>query len=125
MHELSIAQSIYEIVAKAVPPEQAGDVRIVRVRVGRSSGVVADSLDFCFGVVVSDTRLNGARLEIEEVPTVSECRKCNCRFEVEDLALCCPYCGSTSLALVSGMELQVAEVELLDDSVGSHEHHYD
>jgi hydrogenase nickel incorporation protein HypA/HybF len=117
MHELSIAQSIFEIVESAVPPEQAGSVRTIRVRVGRSSGVLADSLDFCFGVLVADTPLKGARLEIDDVPTVFECRECSHRFQVQELALPCPSCGGSDLALLSGTELQVAEIELLDDSV--------
>ena len=114
MHELSIAQSIFDIVHSAVPAGQTGEVRSVRVRVGRHSGVVADSLDFCFGVLVADTPLHNAKLLIEAVPTVVECRECRQSFSLEDLALFCPSCGGTDVALVSGTELQVTEVELLD-----------
>jgi len=117
MHELAIAQSIFEIVGSAVPAEQAGDVRAVRVRVGRLSGVVADSLEFCFSVIVADTPLRRASLAIEAVPTISACRDCTHRFPVEDLAFLCPSCGSTNIVLVSGTELQVAEIELLDNPV--------
>lgn len=117
MHELAIAQSIREIVEGAVPPDQAANVRAVRIRVGRLSGVVADSLDFCFNVIVADTPLCRARLLIELVPTVSQCSECSHRFTVEDLAFVCPSCGSTGIALVSGTELQVADIELEDNSV--------
>ncbi len=117
MHELAIAQSIFEIVEGAVPAAKAAEVRTVRVRVGRLSGVVADSLDFCFGVLVADTPLRGARLLIDPVPIASQCRDCQHRFTVEDLAFQCPACGGTCLTMVSGTELQVAEIELLDDAV--------
>ena len=117
MHELAIAQSIVEIVKSAVPAEQAGDVRAVRVRVGRLSGVVADSLEFCFSVIVAETPLRDAAIVIEAVPTVSECKECFNNFIVEDLAFSCPSCGSANIVLVSGTELQVAEIELLDNPV--------
>ncbi len=114
MHELSIAQSILEVVCEAVPPGQARDVRIVRVRVGRLSGVMADSLEFCFGAIIADTPLSGAALMIEPVPAVSDCRSCSHRFTISDLTFLCPSCGGTNIAVVSGTELQVTEIELAD-----------
>jgi hydrogenase nickel incorporation protein HypA/HybF len=117
MHELAIAQSIFEIVGSTVSAEQAADVRAVRVRVGRLSGVVADSLQFCFSAIVADTPLGSASLLIEAVPAISQCKDCSHCFTVEDLAFLCPSCSSTNIALVSGTELQVSEIELLDKPV--------
>ncbi len=114
MHELAIAQSILDIVGDAVPADQAEDVRSIRVRVGKLSGVVADTLEFCFGAIAADTPLSRASLKIEEVPAVSECKDCSNRFAIEDLAFLCPSCSSTCLIMVSGMELEVTEIELLD-----------
>jgi hydrogenase nickel incorporation protein HypA/HybF len=115
MHELAIAQNIIEIVQQSVPVEQVGAVRAVRVRVGQLSGVVPDSLDFCFSVMVNDTGMRQASLAIEQVPTISECRDCAHRFPIEDLAFICPACKGTSLDLISGRELEVVEIELADD----------
>jgi hydrogenase nickel incorporation protein HypA/HybF len=115
MHELGIAQNIMDIVQQAVPADQAGAVRAVRVRVGQLSGVVPESLDFCFSVLVNDTGMRQARLAIEQVPTISECRECAHRFPMEDLAFFCPACKSTSLNLISGKELEVVEIELADE----------
>jgi hydrogenase nickel incorporation protein HypA/HybF len=68
MHELGLAWNILEIVGQAVPSGRAGDVRDVRVRVGESAGVVADSLAFCFDAIVIGTPWRSARLAIERVP---------------------------------------------------------
>ncbi len=116
MHELSIAQSILEIVEGSVPEEQATGVRTVHVRVGRLSGVVADSLDFCFSAIVAGTPLSLATLSIECVPAVSECKDCSHRFTIEDPAFFCPSCSSTRVLLVSGTELEVSRVELIDNN---------
>jgi hydrogenase nickel incorporation protein HypA/HybF len=111
---MSVAQNIVEIVRQHVPPEQAPEVMAVRVRVGSLSGIVPDSLEFCFGALVADTDLRRARLEIEHVPTECECRDCGGRFEPEALIFFCPVCGGGRARLISGADLQVVHVELDD-----------
>ncbi len=119
MHELSIAQSIVDIIGQYVPADQVADVRLVRVRVGRMAGVVADSLDFCFGAIVNGTPLTGARLDIEETPVSAQCGSCSETFVVEGTTFVCPACGSGEVNIVSGTELQVVEIELADRQVGA------
>ncbi|MBZ5496754.1 MAG: hydrogenase maturation nickel metallochaperone HypA [Acidobacteriia bacterium] len=114
MHELSIAQGIVDIIGQYVPEDQAPEVRLVKVRVGRLAGVVPDSLDFCFGAIVSGTSLGLARLAIEETPIQSRCTGCGEIFAVEGAAFLCPGCGSAEIKIISGTELQVVEIELLD-----------
>jgi len=115
MHELGIAQNILEIVRQSVLKEQIEAVRGIKVRVGQLSGVVPDSLDFCFNVIVNDTELRRASLAIEQVPTTSECRNCMHRFQVEEFDFVCPACRSTNLELISGKELEIIEIELADE----------
>jgi len=112
MHELAIAQNILEIVKQSVPEQQAAAVRRVRIRVGKLSGVVPDSLDFCFSVILSETKMQQAGLAIEQVPTTSRCKDCLHQFQVEDWAFTCPSCKSANLELISGKELEVVEIEL-------------
>jgi len=115
MHELAIAQNILEIVQQSVPEEHAASVRSVRIRVGRLSGVVPDSLEFCFGVIVRETQMPQACLVIESVPTTSKCNDCSHCFSVEDFAFTCPACRSANLELVSGKELEVVDIEVEDE----------
>jgi hydrogenase nickel incorporation protein HypA/HybF len=119
MHELGIAESILQIVQQSIPEEGAASVRIVRIRVGQLSGIVPDSLDFCFSAIVHDTPMRHARLEIEQVPLTSECRDCRKRFQVSEADFSCPACTSTNLELVSGRELEVVEIEMADESDGA------
>ena len=115
MHELAIARNILEIVRQSVPEEQAPDVKWVRIRVGRLSGVIPDSLDFCFSAILGDTNMRRAGLAIEQVPTVSRCKECGHQFQIDDMIFVCTTCKSTDLELVSGRELQVVEIELIDE----------
>jgi hydrogenase nickel incorporation protein HypA/HybF len=112
MHELSIAQSILELVLEHTPPGRK--VQTVRVRIGEISGVVADSLEFCFSAVTQETPLSEARLEIEEFPFIVACSSCGKTSRSEPGIVLCPSCGSSSTTITSGTELSVAEI-VLDD----------
>ncbi|MBK0869355.1 MAG: hydrogenase maturation nickel metallochaperone HypA [Saccharopolyspora sp.] len=108
MHELGITRGVVEAVLDA-----AGDARIIRLRleIGRLSGVVTDSVRFCFELAAEGTSLAGARLEITEPGGRAECRACGREFEVDSvLALC--SCGSANVALIAGQELRIKEVEV-------------
>jgi hydrogenase nickel incorporation protein HypA/HybF len=112
MHELSVAQSILDIVQQSVPQDELTDVRIVRVKLGTFSGVVADSLDFCFSAISAETSLAKAHLEFERIPFVVECRQCQKKFENDIGFVVCPECGGVDTMVLSGRELQVTEIEL-------------
>ena len=67
MHELGIAQSIFDIVRSYVPPNQGALVKEVRIRVGTQAGVLVESLEFCFGVAVAGTPYQHANLTVDRV----------------------------------------------------------
>jgi hydrogenase nickel incorporation protein HypA/HybF len=114
MHELSIAQNIFEIVQANLPVADAGSVKSVKIRVGQLSGVVPDSLEFCFTAITQGTPLQGAILDIEQVPFILKCRSCSMSFESEAGIVLCPTCGGTDTEVISGTELQVVEIEVND-----------
>src|SRR5687767_14940058 len=104
MHELSIAQEIVTAVT-----ERLGDARItlVRLEIGRLSGVVADSVRFCFDLVAEGTTVEGARLVIEEPEGRVRCGDCAAEYEAEWLVVLCPACGSGRAEVLSGNELRI------------------
>lgn len=113
MHELAIAQSIFEVVEARAIECNAVHVKDVRLRVGEASGIVADSLTFCFEMLASlDPVLAGAQLLIDVVPHRAQCRHCAKEFHVENFIACCPTCEEWSSEIVSGTELQILEMEI-------------
>ena len=68
MHELSLANGIFDIVRQYVPANRATAVRVVRVCVGEFAGVLPESLAWCFDAITSDTPYAGASLSIDRVP---------------------------------------------------------
>jgi hydrogenase nickel incorporation protein HypA/HybF len=114
VHELSLAQSIVEIVQQYVPDAQRTAVESVRLKVGDQAGVVVDSLKFCFSAITVRTDLEGARLDIERVPFSFTCKTCSSTCTDEMAILLCPHCGGHDVTILSGTELQVTEIQLHD-----------
>jgi len=108
VHELAVTQSVVEAVVGKV-----GDVPVdvVRLEIGALSGVVADSVRFCFEVVAQGTGLQGARLDIDQPPGRAYCRTCGDEFTLTDPIMLCP-CGSADLDITGGQELRILSVEV-------------
>jgi hydrogenase nickel incorporation protein HypA/HybF len=116
VHELSVAVSLVEMASEKAA--SLGDVRVeaLHVRLGPLSGVVKESLLFCFDVAAEGTAVEGARLEIEEVPLTGFCPRCGAEREVAAAwSLGCPVCD-TPVRLLNGRELELAALEVEDNA---------
>ena len=65
MHELSIAASIVDAVTESVVRYPGARVKEVRLRLGALASVIEDSLQFCWGVSVEGTPLEGVKTRRE------------------------------------------------------------
>jgi hydrogenase nickel incorporation protein HypA/HybF len=108
MHELSIAESVVEAITSRMADRR---VRKVRLEVGQLSGVSADALRFCFELAAADTPVDGAALEIEELPGRARCVACDEEFVLTDPILLCG-CGSSDVRVLTGEELRILSVEV-------------
>jgi hydrogenase nickel incorporation protein HypA/HybF len=114
MHELSIAMSIVEV-AESESANLGARIAAVRLKLGALAGVVKESLLFNFEIACQGTRLEGARLEIEDVPVTAHCPKCRAPRRVESIQwLACPECKTPVSEVIEGRELQVAALELVE-----------
>lgn len=109
MHEMAITQSVVQAVSDRMGDAQ---VRRIRLEIGTLSGVVADSVRFCFEVVTAGTTLEGASLEIVQPTGKARCRDCGAEFALTDLLVLCE-CGSANRELLAGEELKIREVEVM------------
>jgi hydrogenase nickel incorporation protein HypA/HybF len=116
MHELSIARSIAAIVCELIPPSDRQRIRTIHVEVGEVSGVVADSLAFCFQAVAEEHELPPHALRIRHIPFRCRCRSCRGEFTNDSGIVICPSCGSTDTDVHSGRELRVATIEIEEPS---------
>jgi hydrogenase nickel incorporation protein HypA/HybF len=112
MHELSIAMGIVEA---ATDEAQRRGVRVsaVHLRLGALSGVVKDALLFSYEVACQDTPLAGSRLIVEDVPVIVFCALCQeQRLLTSVQSFCCPECGTPTMDIRQGKELEVFALEV-------------
>ena len=115
MHEMGIAMEIVDIAKASIPPDMNGArIQRVNLQVGKLSAIVADSLRFCFDLVVKDTPLEGAELAIEEVPVVARCKDCQTQWTVTEPVFTCKACQSGAIDILSGRELDIKSIEIED-----------
>jgi len=109
MHELAIAESVVRI---AGAHARGRRVTVVRVAAGHLRQVVPDALAFAFELVAVGTAVEGARLELREVPARVACQACGTESEQDGFPLACRACGAFDVAVVAGEELLVEELEI-------------
>jgi len=111
MHEVSIAQGLMKILEDETKKHDVSRVKRVHLRIGELSTCVPDALTFAFEVVSEGTVAEGAELKIEVVPAKGRCDKCDIEFDVDSAMFLCPQCGGIAAEIVSGKELDIAEIE--------------
>ena len=109
MHELGIAEEIIALVS-----EYARGAKVTRVvlEIGKLSAILPDAVRFCFDLCGEGTVVEGASLDIIEIPGRARCRECG-----GDVPLDRPFgrcgCGCTDLEWLSGDEFKVKEFEVV------------
>lgn len=115
MHELSVALTLVEAACEKVGGLEDVRVEAVHVRLGPLAGVVKEALSFCFEVTARGTALEGARLEIEDVPLVVFCHDCDVERQLSSMQrFRCPVCNEPTPDVVHGRELELTALEVSD-----------
>jgi hydrogenase nickel incorporation protein HypA/HybF len=112
MHEMGIASSILEGVAKELRRHPGSRATKIGVKIGELAGVDPDALSFAFEALTLDTEFVGLKLEVEYVAPRSRCRDCKSEFDVRNYELLCPDCGSLNNERISGDELEFKYLEV-------------
>ena len=112
MHELSLCRSIGSIVERAA---EGRHVAVVEIEVGHLRQVVPETLVHCWTLLTDGTDLEGARLEIHEIPGILTCGDCGKETTlVGSPILECGFCMSRGVNIISGEEFMVTSLILED-----------
>ncbi len=112
MHEVSLMEQAVDIAEHHARKAGGTRIRAIKVRIGESSGVVREALEFAFEAVTDGTMAEGASLEVEVTATVCYCARCGSDVTPANVFHECPSCGSFSVDVVQGMELELASLEV-------------
>jgi len=113
MHELSLIQSVFDIIEDYARQHRFDRVTSVKLSCGRLSGVEPSSLRFAFEAQARGTRVAGAQLELDILPAVIYCFSCAQSSTLDEYGAICPCCSGTEVSLVGGTEeLKFIEMEV-------------
>lgn len=112
MHELGITQSIVDIADRTAREQGAVRVVSVTVEIGTLSGVIPESVEFCYSACCKGTLLEQSQLLIETVPGKGRCPECQLELEINPFTFACPACGTLGLERLQGEELRIKELEV-------------
>jgi len=107
MHELSLMESVMDIVRDSVAQNNITRVQKVKLVVGKLSMALPDSLQFAFEVISgTEILFQGAALEIETKEILCQCKQCQQTFNVDrEYHFRCLDCGSNQVEIIQGREL--------------------
>ena len=112
MHELSICQSMLDIVGRTMREHPGAKLKVIRLDIGQGSTIEPILLKDAFAILADSGPFAGVELDINTIPIGGSCRACGKSFTYEEMALGCPECGSTDIVIESGMELDIRELEI-------------
>lgn len=112
MHELSITQSMFDLVLKHAEQAEAKKVKKINLVIGEMTGVVRECIQFYLDFLSEGTIVEGAALSVEMVPPKARCRQCGETFQLREFDWTCSNCGGKSLEVMAGRELFVESIEV-------------
>lgn len=112
MHEMSLAESVREIVEDTARAHGAQRVAAVRLEIGRLSQVEVEAMRFAFEVVMRGSLAESARLEIVESEGSAWCMQCAQGVGIAQRGDGCPQCGSYQLQVTGGDRMRVIDIEI-------------
>jgi hydrogenase nickel incorporation protein HypA/HybF len=117
MHEMSLAQSLLDIVRQEMRNHQVHRLVAVNVKAGRLNAVVPEILKTAFETLIADSPYPQAEISIDPVPLELRCGHCSRHFFPEaDAPLFslfpCPACGHDSgHTIIAGQDLFIDSID--------------
>ncbi|HUO79004.1 MAG TPA: hydrogenase maturation nickel metallochaperone HypA [Steroidobacteraceae bacterium] len=115
MHEMSLMESVREIVDEAASACGGARVAVVRLQIGALAAVDPEALRFAFDVVMRGGPAAAATLEIESAAGAAWCWDCAQTVALGAGEVACPGCGGHRLEITAGTEMRVREIDLVDE----------
>lgn len=118
MHELSVTESILDIVMRHAEEARARRITDIYLVLGDLASIVDDSVNFYWDMLSEDTLAEGAELHFKRVQIEMECLNCKARYQPADKDISCPECQSRKVNIIAGEEffIESIEVEFDEDS---------
>ena len=112
MHELSVMSYLLDEVVGEAQRAHATRVTAINLVIGERAGIVDEALQYCFGVLTSDTLAHGAQLNVTRTRMRFACRACASEYAPALTEFGCPACGVVGQLVSDGTELLIESIEV-------------
>ncbi len=113
MHELSVCQALIAQVEQIAAQHAAQGVKSVHLRLGPLSGVEPQLLQDAYPMACAGSVAAGSVLLIDLAPLKVKCQTCGAETQASPNRLLCGQCGDYHTQVVSGDEMLLMSVELI------------
>jgi len=114
MHELSMALSIIDKVAREVDKNNVGKVTGIALEIGTLSGIDAEALKFALTFAAKNTVMESAKVTIVHTEGLGRCYHCNQDFRMAEIWTPCPVCNIPAGRILNGEELKFLSLTVND-----------
>ncbi|KAF5089043.1 hydrogenase nickel incorporation protein HypA [anaerobic digester metagenome] len=119
MHELSMADAMVKTILDVAEKNDATEIIEATVEVGKLTMLNPEQLKFLLDVLVENTLLENATINIEEVSVEIKCNSCDytgpANMDDSDHYMAivkCPECGERDLEITAGRECNVKNIKI-------------
>ncbi len=113
MHEMSYIVRLVNQAMEQVEKKNPIHVNSVHIEVGEMTGLEPFYLLKYYPIAVKNTRLEGSKLEITEVPVEALCHSCQTLFHpTKEFQYLCPHCGGGQATIQRGREFVLDHIAM-------------
>ena len=112
MHEMSLCESLLQIVEEQAVTQGFTEVKTIWLEIGELSSVDPDAMAFCFDAIRHHSIAKTAKLELLKVPGKAWCMQCSCEVSLGRRFDPCSGCGSHQLQVIDGEGMRIKELEV-------------
>ena len=115
MHELGLVLHVIDQVEELAKENNVSKVTRLTLEVGEVSSIVPSYFSDCFEWAKKKTEyMQDTELEMIILEGVSYCKDCKKTYKTTEYAKKCPHCGSDNTYLVTGNELRIKDIAVVD-----------
>lgn len=111
MHETVLMRNLIAIAVRKIEANHIGRVSKVTVSIGKLSNAMPNALLFAFEAMTQNGPLEGAVLEMKEIPVSACCDECGNEYKPENFPFICPSCGSSYYIITQGEDIYIESLE--------------
>ena len=115
MHELGIVFHIMDSLEEVAKENNLTRIQCVTMEVGEVSAVIAEYLIDCWNwASKKKDLLSACEMKVETIRALTHCDGCGNDYATVAHGRICPNCGSEKTWLITGNEINIKEIEVLE-----------